>query len=114
MAGTYNIQILQGETFHKEIVWRDKSGNIVDLTGYSAKMQIRTAKTGGTVIVELSTVNGKIVIDSNHLITLTIPSEDTAYMNFVGSAVYDLELMKNSVVKRLIQGTATLDLGVTI
>ena len=112
MAGRYDILILQGETFQKKITWKDSSGNEIDLTGYSAKMQIRTAVTGGTIITELSTENGKIVI-AGTLLTLTISSTDTALMSFTETAYYDLEITKDTVTKRLIQGVAKLSLEVT-
>jgi hypothetical protein len=112
MAGRYDILILQGETFQKKITWKDSSGNEIDLTGYSAKMQIRTAVTGGTIIAELSTDNNKIVITGT-LLTLTISATDTALMDFVSPAFFDLEITKDGVTKRLIQGIAKLSLEVT-
>lgn len=112
-AGIYNLEILQGETFEKRITWKDQSGNVVDLSGYSAKMQIRNSKSQtAPLIVELSTTNGKIVIVDN-VIIITIAASETASMNFT-IGYYDLELTKASVVKRLLQGSVTLDVGVTI
>lgn len=112
-AGIYNLEILQGETFEKRITWKDKSGNVVDLSGYSAKMQIRNSKSQtALLIIELSTTNGKITIVDN-VIIITISASETASMNFT-TAYYDLELTKASVVKRLLQGSVTLDVGVTV
>ena len=72
-AGIYNLEILQGETFEKRITWKDKSGNVVDLSGYSAKMQIRNSKSQtALLIIKLIFVNALSDI-TPHSLYATVP-----------------------------------------
>lgn len=85
----------------------------VDLTGMTARMQLRTKLEDATVIDELTTENGGIVIDAvTSTITLTIPAADTALYTF-NSVVYSLELISGAVVTPFANGTITLVKEVT-
>lgn len=85
----------------------------VDLTGYTARMQIR-AKLGSTdFLEELTTENGKIVIDNiTKTITLTLSATSTAAYTFK-TGVYSLELIKGTVVTPFIYGNVTVESEVT-
>lgn len=85
----------------------------IDLAGYTARMQIRAKLDDTTVIKELTTENGGIVIDNTtKTITLTISATDTAAFTF-GTAVYSLELVNGNVVTPFAGGTVTLTKEVT-
>jgi hypothetical protein len=85
----------------------------VDLTGYTARMQIRSKLEDLTVLTELTTENNRILIDNTlKTITLTIPANVTAALNFQ-SAVYSLELVNGSEVTPFIGGTVSLIKEVT-
>ena len=85
----------------------------VDITGYSAKMQIRERIDSDTAIDTLTTENGGIVIDAtNHTITINIPASRTAEYSFK-TAVYSLELSRNGEVYPFLSGTLTLNKEVT-
>ena len=77
------------------------SGGIVeyntptDMTGYTARMQLRPKLDSSTIIEELTTENGKIVIDNvNKTIKLLISATDTAAYTF-STAVYSLEVISS-------------------
>jgi hypothetical protein len=85
----------------------------VNLTGYTARMQIRSKLEDLTVLTELTTENNRILIDNTlKTITLTIPANVTAALNFQ-SAVYSLELVNGSEVTPFIGGTVSLIKEVT-
>lgn len=85
----------------------------VNLAGYSARMQIRDKLTSPTVIYELTTQNGRIVLDNvNKTIAINIPDTVTAGFTFA-QAVYSLELYSNSVVLCLASGNLSLVKEVT-
>ena len=76
MTATYNIPIDQGADH--DIIFRAKQ---FDLTGYTAKSQFRSNNADdadGTLLLDLSTTNGKITIaadpltSGDYLITLNI------------------------------------------
>lgn len=85
----------------------------VDLTGVTARMQIR-AKTDSTEVLHtLTTENGGIILDNTlKTITLEIDEADTATFSFK-SAVYDLEVLKNNDVIPFLTGTILLTKEVT-
>ena len=111
-AGTYNMVIEQGATFVRIFRWLSDS-TPVNLTGASAKMQVRET-TESSVLFEASTSNGRLSIaDALGEITLTITAaESTAFDWLFGK--YDLEVTTAAgTVYRLIQGTISISSEVT-
>lgn len=83
----------------------------VNLSTYTARMQIRSAS--GTLLDELTTENGKIIIDNGlKTITLNIAATDTANYTF-SSAVYSIELVSGIEVIPFIYGNMTLEKEIT-
>ena len=112
-ATTYDILIEQGATFSQLVTYKE-SGVAVNLTGYTARMQVRSTLESASTIVELTTANGRIALGgAAGTITLTISATDTAALT-AGRGVYDLELVSGSgIVTRLLQGVATISRNVT-
>lgn len=81
----------------------------VDLTGYTARMQIREKIDSTTVLDELTSENSGIVIDTvNYGIIISISALDTAAYTF-NTAVYSLEMVSaTGVVTTIAVGTLTL------
>jgi len=105
IAGTYNIICDQGATFGRTITWKDANGDPVDLTNYTARMQVRSIVTSDTVAVELTTEDGRITLGGAlGTITLTIPATVTDDIE-AGTYAYDLELVTGSTVTRLLMGS---------
>lgn len=68
----------------------------IDLTGFTARMQIRAKLDDATVIHEMTTENSGIVINNtNKTIDLIIPAATTAEFTFK-SAEYSLELVSGT------------------
>jgi len=111
MADNYSLKIEQGATLEKEIRYKDNNGNPISLVGYAAKMQIRNQKDN-TLVIELSTSNGKITIDENKL-TFIISATETGAMS-LKDMIYDLEITKDGVVTRLLQGNVVISKEVTV
>lgn len=109
MATKLNLEIDKGSTFSYDIIYKilDPDTNlatVVDLTGYTARLQMRVSISASTVLKELTTENGGISITAlDGKITLNISATDTSAIA-VDSAIYDLELINGSIVKRLVEG----------
>ena len=86
----------------------------LDLTGYTANMQIRSTVSAPTAIVSLSTDNGRVAITPlAGRITLTLRAADAVALT-IGYAVYDLVLTSPAgAISRLAQGGVTLSFAVT-
>lgn len=84
-----------------------------DLTGYTARMQVRSKVTSADVLLELTTENGGIILDpSLGTITINATALQTQNLTF-SSAVYSLEMVKAGEVLELITGNIILNKEVT-
>ena len=112
-ATTYDILIEQGATFSQVITYKD-NGVAVNLTGYTARMQVRATLESASTLIELTTANSRIALGgAAGTITLSIAAADTAALTS-GRGVYDLELVSGSgIVTRLLQGVCTISRNVT-
>jgi len=113
LAGQYNIIIDQGAHFERIFTITDPDGELLDLTGWTARMQIRPEIDSETVMVELTTENGRIVLgDEEGTVTLTLTADITE--DFDDEGVYDLELVDTyDRVYRLLKGKVKVELEVT-
>lgn len=104
MAGTYNIEADQGDTFSLLLTWRDVNRDLVDLTGYTARMQVRVAVDSDDFVLELTTENGFIELGGTEgTIQLTVDAESMSAVE-AGSYRYDLEMVTGEVVRKLVRG----------
>lgn len=111
--GTYNFTIYQGATFSRILTWKDENGDLIDLTGFTARMQIRK-KIDGDLLADMTTANSKIALGgAAGTITLSLTASETAAINS-SKGVYDLELVSGGgIVTRLVQGDVTFSKEVT-
>lgn len=101
--GKYNMICPQGATFAKQLTYAI-DGDPVDLTTYTARMQVREKHTSKTAVVSLTTENGGIALgDDEGTIDLYISDENTANIS-AKDYVYDLELISSGEVYRLLEG----------
>jgi len=108
LAGQYNITLDQGATYSQLVTWKNSSGTLIDLTGWTARMQVRPLVKSATSLIELTTENGRISLGgAAGTITLTISATDTDDLP-VGTYRYDLELVDGSTVERLLMGSFTV------
>jgi hypothetical protein len=114
-----NIDIREGVTFEQQFQWTDEDKIPVDLTGYTARMHVRKKASSATVIIELTTDNGRIefpapMTDGNYI--LKIPATATTGIcprHRPIAGVYDLQFILNDVVMLQQYGQANLIPAVT-
>lgn len=111
--GRYNITVYQGTTFQLAPVW--KIGGVpVIMSNYTADMQVR-ASTDTAIIIELSTTNNRITIDSAYgRVNLKLSASETAALP-AGTYQYDLNLTDNTanITYKILQGTFVVAASVT-
>ena len=113
MAGTHNFLCEQGATFTREITWLDSEGVPVNLTNYTARMQVRATASAASTLISLTSSGGDITLGGTAgTINITISATATAGV-VAGCYVYDLELVDGATVYRLLQGDFTVDAEVT-
>lgn len=102
-----NLTIYKGSTFVKTIQW--KTGNpavAVNLTGCTARMQVRSNPSNSIVLESLTTENSKIVITEplNGKLEIRIPADTSSAYEFL-CGMYDLEIVfSNGTVTRIMEG----------
>ena len=114
MAAVYDITIEQGATFRLSLIWKDSSNVPVNLTGYTARMQVRRSYTDTVIQLAMTTEGGSITL-GGAAGTINVVSAATATEDIAARAgVYDLELMSSDgVVTRLVEGKVTIKPEVT-
>jgi hypothetical protein len=110
---TLDLLIPQGATWSVVLRWKDDNAN-VNLTGFTARMQLRTSAEAVTTLEDLTTENGGITLGgSAGTITLALTASETAALPAT-RAVYDLELISSGgIVTRLVEGVATITRNIT-
>lgn len=109
-AGWYKIVAEQGADYAEVITWKDSAGTLVDLSGRTAKMQVRKSKSDSSVALELSTENGRITLTTT--INLAVPATVTSTL-VPDVYAYDLEIYSQGSTVRLLEGTFTVSGEVT-
>ncbi len=111
-AGAYDITCEQGTTFNRTLTVKDSNGDARDLSTYTARMHVRRTTASASTLIELTTENNRISLNSSGQITLLLSANETAALAEGG--VYDLELVDaSSNVERVVEGAFILDLEVT-
>lgn len=117
-AGELNIEIEQGAKFLKTLRWKDALDAPISLAGFEARMHVRESKDADTILLELTTGNGKIELEpggDTGLIRLYVGATETAALDWV-AGVYDLEIVETADpenVTRLVEGKVKVSLEVT-
>jgi hypothetical protein len=113
-AGIYDWTFEQGTTVSLTLVYKDANDVVVNLSSYSARMQIRPWKSSSTVLLEATTANGRVVITPEQgKIVVTFAAALTQIGDWK-DAVYDLEIESSAgVVTRLLEGSVLNSRDVT-
>lgn len=110
-----NLKVDQGATFAKTVTWKTGTPAVaVNLTGCSARMQVRAKLTDTAVLLDLTTLNGGIVLGGTAgTVEIKISATQTTAITWV-NAVYDLEVVfADATVRRLLAGNVTVSPEVT-
>lgn len=112
-AGIFNDTIDQGATWSLEVQYLDDNDDPIDLTGYTAAMQLRTDYQVEPANLTLTTSNGGITITGPTGTILITATATQTYNLASGIYVYDLELSSGAFKERVIQGMLTVSGEVT-
>lgn len=114
VAGVYNITCNQGATLSRTLTWTDSTRTPINVTGYTARMQVRETAASNTTILELTTSNTRITLGGTAgTVTLNVSATTTAALT-PGKYVYDLEVVSGGgEVTRLVEGNFIVKAEVT-
>ena len=117
MSANYDTIIKQGSVWKRTFIYKNKTtGVAVDITGYTAKMQIRPSAGSSTLIHEATSSSGIVITGTEGKLVVTIGADATDAMSFI-AAEYDLEVVPPSgsdSTKKLVSGKVKLQKAVTV
>ena len=110
LGARYNMRVQRGASWEDTFAYTDADGVAINLTGYKARMQVRTlvgrygTTTASTLLLELNSTNGKLVIDTPATagtLTLAATPADTQTLSPLNKArvrlAYSIELYNDGV-----------------
>ena len=104
--GYLDLSCYQGANFDYTLTWQT-GGSAVNLTGYSARMQVRESYDAGTAVVSLTSGTGITLGGTAGTIGLALSATATAALDGTPNTqyIYDLELVTGAgYVTRLVEG----------
>lgn len=119
-VGKHDLTIIQGSD-NSDLVFTvaNDDGTPIDLSGYTSRLQIRPNVNSSELFDDLTTENGRIVIDTVEVdgvtlyrVTAKFPNLVTTDYNFL-KGVYDLELYTGPSAYRFMEGAVTVSKEVT-
>jgi hypothetical protein len=115
MAGQKNFEVDQNTTFSFIVEYKDNNGLPIDLTGATAKLQVRDTKGGSKLAFTLTSPAGGITI-TPLLGKLSIKMTPTQTSKlFYPKSSYDIMITDSNTNKiKLLEGFITLSRSVTI
>lgn len=102
--GNYNIKFYRGTTLDIEVTY--SINNVpVNLSGYTATMDVRPSPSSSTLITQLTTENGGITLNQQTgLIEIFISADDSGNLP-LGQFQYDLNIISSSdFVTKILKG----------
>lgn len=112
MPNEYNITVKKGTTFQLPIIYQDSNGAPINLTGYTARLQVRPYE-GGLLVTELNTTNGQITINgATGTLTLSMSQTVTAALP-TGQYQYDLYVYFGSSAYCVVYGNFIIQQEIT-
>lgn len=108
--GTYNINYYQGDTYEFKIYPKNSVGGVFDLTAFSVKFFLATARGAGATQFEC-----QASIDSESTITCKIPPGVGRTLSANTEYVYDVEVKRTSdtTIYTLLNGTVSVTADIT-
>ena len=120
-APVYNTTIERGSTFQLTVTYKDASGTVVNLTGWTFRMQVRESQSAASTILTSEGGSPTIAIDETNkatgvLVFSVTPTNTTAISpSTLTTAYYDIEIQKTSTgeVRRILQGKLNISPEIT-
>jgi hypothetical protein len=112
-AGLHDITIEQGSNFKRTFTWKDSNAAPVNVTGYTAKLNIKGKKSDTSALYSTDQAGHIALGGTAGTITINVPAATTGALDF-NWGVWDIELTDGSSnVTRLLEGKVKLSKQVT-
>lgn len=92
---TFDFELDQGDSILEEVAYTDDNGDPVNLTGFTARMQVRKTAASSYAYLVLTSASGLSIDTDDGIITIAVSPASTALIP-AGNYVYDLEVVDSS------------------
>lgn len=90
----HDLTLYQGKTVNFSLIWG--GSDPIDITGYDARMDIRSSASEAAAEAEFNVGNGRVTVGTTDgLIRVTMSATDSAELT-AGDYVYDIEVIDDS------------------
>lgn len=103
LENTYNFECKQGDDFTIVFTIKQDATTPLDLTGYTARLNVRSSFGSATALIDATDTNGKLVFQdrANGVLYWNVANADTTAFVFSGDdetldVVYDLEIISST------------------
>ena len=111
-AALYNIKCLQNETFQRTLTYKDSNGDPIDLSGYTAALQVRK-DYNSPAVVSLTHSSGLTLGGAAGTIAIVINATATAALE-AQTHYYDLVITSSGgIATRILEGKFDVVQGIT-
>lgn len=112
-ATNYNTTIDQGADWYITFVYQDSTGTPINITGYTAALQLRSEPSDLTSALSLTSGSGITITGSTGTLAVHATAVQTGAI-VAGYYYYDLEITSGTaIVTRLVQGQIQVTAQVT-
>jgi len=109
----YDISTEQGSSLSRVVTYSDANSSPINLTGYTARMQVRPRASSGYAYLTLTSPSGGLTLGgTTGTITILVDGSVTSAIP-AGDYVYDLEVVNGAYVDKVMGGNFTLSAEVT-
>ena len=113
MAVQYIVEIDQGADWFLNVTYENPAGTPVNITSYTAALQVRSLPESTTAVLSLTTGSGITITVASGLVAVHATAAQTEAI-IAGDYYYDLEVTSpQGIVTRLVQGQAIVNPQVT-
>ena len=113
MAVAYNTIIDQGADWYLTVTYENPNGTPINITSYTAALQVRSLPSDPTTVLSLSTGSGITITGATGTVEVHATATQTRAID-EGTYYYDLEITApTGVVTRLVQGQVVVSAEVT-
>lgn len=115
MTARMSLVIPQGSTLRRRFDLRNPNGTPMDLTGYSARMQYRSAHNATAVLLDASVANERVTMGgAEGWFEVIVPASVTQALMAPARGVYDVEITSaGGEVYRILEGDVRVSPEVT-
>lgn len=110
MVAKQNLRVYQGSDFRRVMEFKTEDDNLIDLTGFSFKGQVKASYSDSTPVMSFTFEIRNQETDKG-MVDMRLLASDSALINIpkMTKYLYDIEMTdQNGVIRRVVEGTLEL------